>query len=684
MSTISIVPPYSTFAGRDGEPLEAGFIYIGEAGLNPLIEANRVALFSDPGLLVPVAQPVRTIGGFPVTSGTPVRLYAAESDYAIALLDRNSTLVYSSLYNKLRLGLIDSTDIEYDITEAEALSGVTIVNLYYEPGNVLRYGTNTTPGTTDMRVAFQAAMTSSESVYVPSGTYYLSGSVSPLGNSLIRGAGRSSHVIVKDGDAIGFDLTGLTGVEVRDLKFSCNGAVGTLGGINGKSPVYLYNSAQCTVENCFFFNVYNVGIRLYDSSNNKIRNNWFGDWYTTSTPNEDSANIFLMGGCSYNIIEGNFCIGSGAGTGIVVHDYYLVGKQPIGNIINANRVDNKKAYGILVYTTGVGTPNGFDCKTVVSNNTVSNILGDFILGASGAGIYLQGGGGAVCVGNTVYNCCVNTTNFGTLAMAHITASITNGPDTAQILVANNHVHSLRGPGIWAASSTYLGLKVTGNTIRCDQLAGGDANAIVLSNSDFSDVTNNAIKQLFGTAIYVTTTGPGPGYNKNINVSGNTIDTLGIGIVFTKIGAGSFRDVIVTNNSLSTGDSGMNFADVAGMQLSNNNVRSVLYPISVNGCTYVKASANKFEATNGAGFHVFGGVCTGMIVDETNAFIGGTGVQNSSTAAVISQYGNTAPAIGGTWAVGDRVIRLTPVVGQPKGWRCTVAGAPGTWVSEGNL
>jgi hypothetical protein len=40
----------------------------------------------------------------------------------------------------------------------------------------------------------------------------------------------------------------------------------------------------------------------------------------------------------------------------------------------------------------------------------------------------------------------------------------------------------------------------------------------------------------------------------------------------------------------------------------------------------------------------------------------------------------------TWAVGDRCINSNPIVGQPKGWACTVAGtgAAATWVSEGNL
>jgi hypothetical protein len=47
------------------------------------------------------------------------------------------------------------------------------------------------------------------------------------------------------------------------------------------------------------------------------------------------------------------------------------------------------------------------------------------------------------------------------------------------------------------------------------------------------------------------------------------------------------------------------------------------------------------------------------------------------------YANAAPTTG-AWAVGDRVVRATPVVGQPKAWVCTVAGTPGTWVSEGNL
>lgn len=47
------------------------------------------------------------------------------------------------------------------------------------------------------------------------------------------------------------------------------------------------------------------------------------------------------------------------------------------------------------------------------------------------------------------------------------------------------------------------------------------------------------------------------------------------------------------------------------------------------------------------------------------------------------YGTAAP-LTLTYLKGDRVINVNPAVGSPKAWVCTVAGTPGTWVSEGNL
>lgn len=47
------------------------------------------------------------------------------------------------------------------------------------------------------------------------------------------------------------------------------------------------------------------------------------------------------------------------------------------------------------------------------------------------------------------------------------------------------------------------------------------------------------------------------------------------------------------------------------------------------------------------------------------------------------YGTDIPT-SGTYKKGDRLMNTNPTVGNPKSWICTVAGTPGTWVSEGNL
>jgi len=48
------------------------------------------------------------------------------------------------------------------------------------------------------------------------------------------------------------------------------------------------------------------------------------------------------------------------------------------------------------------------------------------------------------------------------------------------------------------------------------------------------------------------------------------------------------------------------------------------------------------------------------------------------------YGANVPGAAIYWTAGTVVKNSAPAVGQPKGWVCTVAGNPGTWVSEGNL
>lgn len=131
MPALTITPPFPTFAGKDGLPLEDGFIWIGGANLNP--QTNPINLYWDETLTQPAAQPVRTLGGYPSYAGTPARLYISASIYSVLVQDKNGSLVYSSPSNTG-----PSTFVNFAVNEEVqvATAGQTVFTLTntYSPG----------------------------------------------------------------------------------------------------------------------------------------------------------------------------------------------------------------------------------------------------------------------------------------------------------------------------------------------------------------------------------------------------------------------------------------------------------------------------------------------------------------------------------------------------------------------
>lgn len=105
MSLISIFPPFPVFANADGSPLNAGYIYIGEANLEP--QSNPVPVFWDELGTIPAAQPLRTTGGYVSRNGTPARIYTADA-YSISVYDKNRRFVYNA---PIIVGALDPTVI---------------------------------------------------------------------------------------------------------------------------------------------------------------------------------------------------------------------------------------------------------------------------------------------------------------------------------------------------------------------------------------------------------------------------------------------------------------------------------------------------------------------------------------------------------------------------------------------
>ena len=131
MSALSITPPFPTFAGKDGLPLEDGYIWLGQANLNP--QTNPLVAYWDETLTQIAQQPIRTLGGYPAYSGTPARLFISSAVYSIIVQDKNGNTVYTSPSNTG-----PSTFVNFSVNEEVqvATAGQTVFTLEntYSPG----------------------------------------------------------------------------------------------------------------------------------------------------------------------------------------------------------------------------------------------------------------------------------------------------------------------------------------------------------------------------------------------------------------------------------------------------------------------------------------------------------------------------------------------------------------------
>jgi hypothetical protein len=228
--------------------------------------------------------------------------------------------------------------------------------------------------------------------------------------------------------------------------------------------------------------------------------------------------------------------------------------------------------------------------------------------------------------------------------------------------------------------------VEGNHILSTGTAAVRGEAIFSSNADSLQIKNNTIKHLNTNYNAIAVLASAKTLN-GIAVVGNRIRGTVYGIAFNVTSGGAYTNAVITENIISgLSSTGLSIQNITGAQISNNNFASTGVVYSQTACPRVVLTANRFYSSYGTYSIIFTGSAAsnaGTVADESNDFQG-TILHDAGTGGILSRYADSFPGASGFHAVGDRVIQSIPVVGQPKGWRCTVAGNPGTWASEGNL
>jgi hypothetical protein len=165
MSALSIQVPFPVFQDRDGQPLENGYIWIGQPNLNP--QTNPVVAYYDEALTIVAPQPLRTLNGYISRAGTPAQVYVDGVNFSILVQDSKGSMVYN---------FPDGTGISPNaagVVYDPPFTGAVATNVeakLAQTVSVLDFGADPT-GVVDSSNEIQAALTASDGVYFPPGTY---------------------------------------------------------------------------------------------------------------------------------------------------------------------------------------------------------------------------------------------------------------------------------------------------------------------------------------------------------------------------------------------------------------------------------------------------------------------------------------------------------------------------------
>lgn len=222
--------------------------------------------------------------------------------------------------------------------------------------------------------------------------------------------------------------------------------------------------------------------------------------------------------------------------------------------------------------------------------------------------------------------------------------------------------------------------------------GASVDTISISGCVVFNTNNNgnAFALIAGTAISVTGCVIHSAALSGITTAGCSILNISSNVIYgaASIGiwvSGGTSSSVNGNTVYATGNDGIRLSSITGGVCEANNVENWGLPYSaIHAENSVDSLIGRNVIDGQSRAAAVGILATGTTVGlrglSTNVIRATT---TPFTLTANNDLGAAAP-LAGTWRVGERCQNIAPAVGQPKGWMCTVAGTPGTWVSEGNL
>lgn len=363
MSAAAITPPFPIFTDLDGEPLEAGYIWIGVENLPP--QTNPQTVYWDEALTQPAAQPVRTQGGYPVNNGTPSRLYA-DGARSLLVQDSRGTLIYSA---PSETALISSANVTF------SQSGSNVV-------------TRTAESKLRERLSFEDLGAIGDGVSDDGAI--INAAIYARYNGL---AVSQSQVFVELHGTAGKTYKFITPVTVRQqrIRFIGNGATITCTGAYA-FDITQDGSANGNEEGSI------VGWKITGATTAAIRGRACNFWHITD--NWITGNATGIDVCGVQVEVSNNYVRENSVFGVIVQSAVLVGGG-VGEsqrcVISKNRIWLNGNYGLYLIDGGGHLVDGNDLE----ENTSAQLYIRCSFGNYVSGLYAeQTGGSVILIDNT--------------------------------------------------------------------------------------------------------------------------------------------------------------------------------------------------------------------------------------------------------------------------------------------
>lgn len=631
MALTQVTGPYPIFTDLDGSPLDDGYLYIGAINEDP--ETNPIQVYWDSDLTIPATQPIRTNSGYAWRNGTPALLYTA-GEFSITIRNKRQEFV---LYSPVGYG--------FDPT---AVSASVVKNDFTGDGVEVDFTLSVAPSTKLATNVFINGLYQEKDSYSLFGNVITFSIAPPISSSIE--VMTSETGVINSGNATAISYTASFPGAVQQTvqtKLEQYVSVKDFGAV-GDGVTDDTAAIQAAVDYCLTFEPAST---LVVTGNCRLASSVNIDRLVDTT----TAPFRIVGGCE----------GSGFYTS--------------GNVVMFDTT-------LPVTTTPQSENIWFEN---INFSTSSNLNNSFVLAA---GKFLR----------MRFDGC----NFGLIRCMY----------SPSIYAQSYQFYGCRAR-FWA---DYFFYSAGAYNVHAEMDMKGGANGF-----RFLDAVRPILQTSISNGVFEGCSGSyvSGGNAYSLNIENNYIEYNGSVAINLDVGYPSVAATVSGNIFAQTAGqiADVNFYDIQWGEIT----RATSVGNYCNGKLHNTSKitgADRLLSIVGdvADVELYKGFGTGLFDQNRNA-VGNVSltINNRQTLAIGNSWTGLDPVYGGLnfgpgvvqageyvpirvisgsqnpgvnnafygnpyWTVGSIVNNSAPVVGQPKGWVCTVSGQPGTWVSLGNL